>query len=850
MASNQKVVDPKIEALLELERRGELPSDLKEQLDFARRQGMAPPLKGEPNANALQKAAEIFDTLRKAKEAVGATTTGFGGSIVGNIPGTEGRSLRGYADTLRANLAFDELAKMRQNSPTGGALGVISDKESTLLASTVASLDLGQKPDVVKANLDKIAQHYGQWLTDLGYNEDQIKQVQAGTYHAPSTSSSDGNSGGNPPAGGSPPVAPNGSAPSIPPVSGGGGQMELSKGGQREFSTDKDTAYASDVQRLLSDPKTTRADFDALSRQYGYPAMGKDLDEALKTRAERPNVRINVKTPISGKEDVSPFAEMASSAPGAFLANAANAGAMGTLPKVGAAVSALGGRLGSDNRPIGDIYAENLAENNIKMGLLNQAHPTAALGGEVAGLIGGSQMLGSGLRAAGAASPALGALGSRLSPMAAQAGQDALQGAMLGAGSSNDLESAGKNALAGAALGGLGSYGGQVAAKGFGTALAPVASPAVQKMAASGITMTPGQILGQSGRVGRAVKGAEDWLAGLPGIGGSIKEARRVGTEDLNRAALDEVLAPIGQKAEGIGHEGVASAQAKVNQARIDAISRMQLVPDQQLGADLQAVKSDVGALSKAHQEHFDSIMARDVQPYIRNQQALSGEEISKLDQGLNARIANLRGPGSSPQDRELADTLVGVRDAIFDNAGRTSPDAIEAYNAYKRSYALLSRVEDAASKAKDGVFTAQQFKTAVGRKGYGTSRKNLATGSAPFQELSNAASTVLPSSIPDSGTAGRNVVAGMLGMHGVGAALGGAGGYAEGGQAGALGGALAGAALGSAAFSRPVLRGVQNALVAQRPKAVSTLGDVIRNRSRIVGTAVGTPLAFNEVQD
>jgi hypothetical protein len=216
----------------------------------------------------------------------------------------------------------------------------------------------------------------------------------------------------------------------------------------------------------------------------------------------------------------------------------------------------------------------------------------------------------------------------------------------------------------------------------------------------------------------------------------------------------------------------------------------------------------------------------------------------------LNSRIANLRGPGASPQDRELADALDGVRGAIFDSAGRTSPDAVDAYQAYKKSYSLLSRVEDAAKKADDGVFTANQFKTAVGRLGYGTSRKNLATGSAPFQELSNAASTVLPSKIPDSGTAGRNVVAGMLGMHGAGAALGGTAGYAEGGQTGALTGALVGAGLGSAAFSRPALRAVQNTLAGSRPAAVRTLGDILRDRSQIVGSAVGTPMAFNAVNE
>jgi hypothetical protein len=434
-----------------------------------------------------------------------------------------------------------------------------------------------------------------------------------------------GPSGGNPPSGGSP----QGGAPS--PWNNPSAPTNQLRGAG-PYSTDKDTAYTADIQKLLSNPKTTRGDFDALSSQYGYPKMGSDLDEALKYRAANPNVNVNVQTPKSGNEKPSLLNDVAGSATGAFLANAANAGTFGTMNKINAGISALGSRLSNDNRPLADIYDQNLAQNNLKTDLLNQAHPVAALGGEVAGLLGSGSMLGSGLKAAGEAIPALGAAGARLSPGVAQAGQDALQGGLIGAGSSNNLQDAGKNAVLGAALGGAGSLGGQALAKGASSVLAPAVSPAIQKLTDAGITMTPGQILGQGGRIGQAVKGAEDWMAGLPGVGGAINSARRKGTEDFNRAALNEVLAPIGQKAEDIGHSGIADVQNKVNQARQDAISQMKLVPDEQLQSDLQAVKQDAGGLSKDHQEQFQNILNREVEPYIRDPQALEGSGISTIE--------------------------------------------------------------------------------------------------------------------------------------------------------------------------------------------------------------------------
>jgi len=51
------------------------------------------------------------------------------------------RPLRGKVDTLKANLSFDRLQKMRDESKTGGALGNVSNIELGLLGSTVAALD-------------------------------------------------------------------------------------------------------------------------------------------------------------------------------------------------------------------------------------------------------------------------------------------------------------------------------------------------------------------------------------------------------------------------------------------------------------------------------------------------------------------------------------------------------------------------------------------------------------------------------------------------------------------------------------------------------------------------------------
>jgi len=56
---------------------------------------------------------------------------------------SDAREMKTYVDTLQANLAFDRLQEMRDNSKTGGALGQVSNIELNLLQSSVSALDAG-----------------------------------------------------------------------------------------------------------------------------------------------------------------------------------------------------------------------------------------------------------------------------------------------------------------------------------------------------------------------------------------------------------------------------------------------------------------------------------------------------------------------------------------------------------------------------------------------------------------------------------------------------------------------------------------------------------------------------------
>jgi hypothetical protein len=68
--------------------------------------------------------------------------------------------VKALLDGVRANIGFDKLQAMRAASPTGGALGQVSDSENKLLQSTLGSLTQAQSREQFKYTLDRLESQY------------------------------------------------------------------------------------------------------------------------------------------------------------------------------------------------------------------------------------------------------------------------------------------------------------------------------------------------------------------------------------------------------------------------------------------------------------------------------------------------------------------------------------------------------------------------------------------------------------------------------------------------------------------------------------------------------------------
>lgn len=129
-------------------------------------------------------ANEMLNVISTARESIIAAhdpdTTGIRGFVAAKIPGTKARDLSGKLDTIGANVAFARLQKMREESPTGGAVGNVSDTDMRLLKSTIAALDQSLSKKELQKNLTKVVDVYSRILVKLPGGRDILKKWREG----------------------------------------------------------------------------------------------------------------------------------------------------------------------------------------------------------------------------------------------------------------------------------------------------------------------------------------------------------------------------------------------------------------------------------------------------------------------------------------------------------------------------------------------------------------------------------------------------------------------------------------------------------------------------------------------
>jgi len=136
--------------------------------------------------------------------------TGVGGAIVGEkggvlAAGSARRTAEERVKTIKANIGFDRLQQMRNESPTGGALGNVSNFEVELLQSVLGSINLDQRPDALLAQLTRLEKIYKEITRKAAAYPNAAKYGFGGSAAAPAApapTAPPAGSGGTPLGGG------------------------------------------------------------------------------------------------------------------------------------------------------------------------------------------------------------------------------------------------------------------------------------------------------------------------------------------------------------------------------------------------------------------------------------------------------------------------------------------------------------------------------------------------------------------------------------------------------------------------------------------------------------------------
>jgi hypothetical protein len=120
----------------------------------------------------LQRALDLLPelgALTRGEGVVGGVSRG----LQRNIPGSVVNRITQFTESALSNVGLDVLQQMRENSPTGGALGQVPIQQQQRLEQVLGSLDPTQPPSVLEANIQRVMNIY----TDIIYGSEEERQL-------------------------------------------------------------------------------------------------------------------------------------------------------------------------------------------------------------------------------------------------------------------------------------------------------------------------------------------------------------------------------------------------------------------------------------------------------------------------------------------------------------------------------------------------------------------------------------------------------------------------------------------------------------------------------------------------
>jgi len=362
----------------------------------------------------------------------------------------------------------------------------------------------------------------------------------------------------------------------------------------------------------------------------------------------------------------------------------------------------------------------------------------------------------------------------------------------------------------GAAIPGAGSAAGKV--------VRGLATPEAKQLLQAGVRLTPGQMLGGT------AKTVEDKLTSLPVVGSAIRRGQQRALDDFNLATVQKALDPIGVKLGknvAPGYDAIESGRNAISKAYDNVLGQMRGKVDSTFTNKLSAtLNQHLNTLPEFLSNRLVKIVDEDVMQKLGKGGWVGGQEIKKVVSSLGNEIrASMR--SQDPASRQLGQALQEVQGNVKDMLKRHNSAALgKELSSVDASHARMLRVENAASRvgSDEGKFTPAQLRNAVRTEDSSYKHRAFSQGNALMQDWADTAKSSLPSKVPDSGTAGRLMLADL----------------ATGGGAAAAGHLPAALALGAAAhgiYSRPGQYLMERALAPRTNPVTNFLAQLAQSR-------------------
>ena len=299
--------------------------------------------------------------------------------------------------------------------------------------------------------------------------------------------------------------------------------------------------------------------------------------------------------------------------------------------------------------------------------------------------------------------------------------------------------------------------------------ISPTVSPQIKALMKEGVVPTVGQILGGG------YKRAEEGLTSIPVLGDYIKSAQNRAMQNVNTAAFNRALSPIGESLPKgvVGREAVEFASSKLDDAYGKLLPKMTVLQDAPFQTEISNLKNMVqsGSIDSKAVTFFNNWIDSNVLNKFQGQNAVTGQTLKQVQSDLRETINRL-GASTDADQRLIGDALKEAQDQVRQLVTRSNPQFAKELKAIDTGYANFKRVERAAAGlgAEEGLFSPAQLQSAVKALDKSKDKSKFAKGEALMQDLSESAKTALGNKVPDSGTPFRSLMAALAGGVGAGA--------------------------------------------------------------------------------